>query len=414
MDLLERVAEREGPRLRGYVSVFLALREAQESGRAPSNERIEALLAQEAPDETWKDALREGVLAAFADAPRHDAFGDLVLRLWDTPERERPEDLLSQSSERQLLARAAAVQGGPRHARLLVEQLTTRLGREEVRGALASLGEPALEAVLEALEDPKTTRSLRVHLPRTLARFGTARAAEALLRTIETGLDGLVRYKAIRGLGKLVAEHGVPVDRRRVEDLAVANLREHLRLVGISVALGRNARSTIVGDRRRADTTRQFLAGLLADKARQSLERAFRLVKIAHPNEDIHSVHRAALSADKPARANAGEFLDTLLTLRHERLLRDLLRLVTDDLETEDRVSRAAEYVEAPASYEAAIVTLASDADPFLSQIAREHARATGEPQLVRDTTEAASRRDTREPDRAERYPFLQAADHAT
>jgi len=400
VELLERVAEREGPRIRGYVSVFIELREAEESGRAPRADRIEALLARDDPDGATGDALREGVLAAIADAPRHKALCDLVLRIWEEPKREDTPDLLAETTRAHLLARAAATQGDPRHAKLLINHLATRIGREEMRGALASLGEPAFHAVMDALRDPTTARSLRVHLPRTLAHFGTAQAAEALLRTIETERDGLVRYKAIRGLGKLVAEHRVRVDRARVEDLAVVNLREHLRLLGLSVALARNPRSTLVGDRRRTETTKQFLAGLLADKTRQSLERAFRLVKIAHPNEDIHSVHRAALSADKRARANAGEFLDTLLTRRHERLLRDLLRLVTDDLEPEDRVARAVELVavEAPATYEEAIIALARDGDTFLSRIACEHARATGEPQLYSDAKEAAAGRDT--PDR--------------
>jgi HEAT repeat protein len=395
------------------VSVFIELREAEERGRAPGKGRIKALLAQRDADEAAVQALREGVLAAFADAPRHEAFADLVLEIWDEPTRDESPDLLAQAAHTQLLARAAAAQGDPRHANLLVRHLTTRVGREEIRGALASLGEPALGTVLEALHAPETPRNLRVHLPRTLAHFGTKQAADALLRTIETDRDGLVRYKAIRGLGKIVAEHGLRVDRSRVEDLAVANLREHLRLLGLAVGLERNPRSTLVGDRRRTETTRQFLSGLLGDKARQSLERAFRLVKIAHPDEDIHSVHRAALSADKPARANAGEFLDTLLTRRHERALRDLLRLVTDDLEPDDRVARAARYVAAPATYEEAVVALARDGDTFLSSIACEHARATGERDLYRAAKEAAKERDGHTPGATELPALFDVRTHA-
>lgn len=402
VELLERIAEKEGPRIRGYVTVFIELREAEETGRAVQLARIEALLGNEEGSSTDHEALREGVLAAIADAPKHEALAELVLQLWSEPRRDESErtgtygpDLLEETTRANLLARAASSQGDARLADVMVEHLTTRLGREDMRSALASLGEPAFATVMRFLQDPATPRNLRVHLPRTLAHFGTPRAAEALLATIETERDGLVRYKAIRGLGKIVADHGVSVDRARVEDVAVANLREHLRLVGLSVGLAKDSRSTIVGDRRRSETTKRFLAGLLADKARQSLERAFRLLKIAHPREDIHSVHRAALSADKRARANASEFLDTLLIRRHERLLRELLRLVTDDLDAEDRVSRAVELVpvEAPRTYEDAIVALAGDGDTYLSRIACEHAKAMGEPTLHAAAKEAAANR---------------------
>lgn len=394
VELLERIAETEGARIRAYVTVFIELRAAEEAGRELSLARVDELLAE---DVSAKDAeaLREGLLAAIADAPKLPPLAELVLRLWNEPRPSAPPDWLEGGARANMLARAAAAQGDARLAELLVAHLSTRLGREEMRIALASLGDEGFTTVVRALRDESTPRMLRVHLPRTLSYFGTPRSAEVLLQTIETEKDGLVRYKAIRGLGRLVADHAVAVDRARVEAVAVANLREHLRLLGLVVALGRNPRSTLVGDRRRAETTRQFLSGLLEDKARQSLERAFRLLKIAYPREDIHSVHRAALSDDKRARSNAGEFLDTLLTRRHERVLRDLLRLVIDDIDADERVARAGDYLpdEAPSTYEEAVLALAADRDDHLSRIACEHAKATGETQLYGDAMDARSER---------------------
>jgi len=132
-------------------------------------------------------------------------------------------------------------------------------------------------------------RRLRVHLPNTLARFGSKSAAELLLRCIETERDGLVRYKAMRGLGRIVADRRIPMDRVRVERLAYANLVEHFRLLGLRATFTAPPPDEASGP----STTRFLLVGLLDDKLRQSLERTFRLLKIAHPRDDFHRVQIA-------------------------------------------------------------------------------------------------------------------------
>jgi HEAT repeat protein len=211
----------------------------------------------------------------------------------------------------------------------------------------------------------------------TLARFGTQDAADRLLQEIENERDGLVRYKAIRGLGRLVADKNVRMDRVRVERLAYANLLEHFRLLGLrapfdsSPADGR-------GHVARAEPTERLLVGLLDDKLRQSLERTFRLLKIAHPREDIHSAHVAGLSEDRRARANAAEFLDTLLRRRDQRGLRDLLRIVTDDLSASERVLRARPLLPhpPPETRDAALARLIEDGDAALASLAKLHLAA--------------------------------------
>lgn len=382
VDLLAQIADREGPRMRGYVAVWLASREAD----VEAKQRLEALMDQATRPEGT--ALREGMLAAIAEAPRDRSMGEIVMRLVDAdePRRAVTPDSLGPGAPADLLAKAIAQQGDARLVPLLVERLGMRVGREKVRDALVKIGEPAFEALVRALRAPTTPRPLRVHLPRTLARFGTARAAEVLLVTIEEERDGLVRYKAIRGLGKLVAENRLKVDRGRVSALSERNLLEYLRLLSLLVAMRNGFDPEVAKDPRRAAATERFLSGLLEDKMRQALERAFRLMKIAHPSEDIHAVHSAALSKDKRAAANAGEFLDTLLTRRSERRLRGILRVVIDDMDMAERALRARELleVEPPRDHAQAVVRLAADRDTFLSSIACEHARSFGDPDLLR------------------------------
>jgi hypothetical protein len=121
----------------------------------------------------------------------------------------------------------------------------------------------------------------------------------------------------------------------------------------------------------------------LDDKERQSLERAFRLLKILHPREDIHRAHDAALSKDKRARANAVEFLDALLSRRDQQSLRELLRVVVDDAEDAERVAKAAVHVgPAPKSAEEAIKVLLEDRDEAVGMLAGYHALALGGAEL--------------------------------
>jgi hypothetical protein len=278
------------------------------------------------------------------------------------------------------VARAAARPRDVLMVPLLIDRLPRRLGREAIRTALLSMGEPAYREVWAALRDPQRDRRLRTHLPRTLARFGTQQAVDHLLELLEKESDGLVRYKAIRGLGQLIGNRFIRVDRRRAEELAHRHLVEHLRILGLRVALDAAPAMTPV-DPRRAAATGRLLAGLLDDKLRQSLERVFRLLKIAHRREDFRGVHAATQSRDRRARANASEFIDTLLRYRDQHPLRELLRVVTDDLDAAERAQRAAALLgrEDPKSHAEALLALIDDPDATVATIAAAHAAALGD-----------------------------------
>jgi AAA family ATP:ADP antiporter len=365
LDILSRVPDQEGSSMRGYLAVWRAVRDAVPGARP----QLAALVEKAAS--AGNGPLREGIVAAIADAPRDAFLAELVLRLVD--EDERGVTPANMGAEADMLARAIARQGGERLIPLLVERLSSRVGREEVRDAIVVLGEPAFDALIAALHAPDAPRRLRIHIPRTLARFGTARAAEALLRIIETDHDGLVRYKAIRGLGRLVAESHLKVEARRITLLAERNLREYLRLFSVWSGLRSGFHQHGASSGRRAVATFRLLEGLLEDKMGQALERAFRLLKISHPHEDLHAVHAATQSNDRHAASSAREFMDALLTRRHERRLRELLRVALDDPSERARVSREL-LGDLPSSHPSAVLYLAGDADQFLSGIAWEHA----------------------------------------
>ncbi len=265
--------------------------------------------------------------------------------------------------------------GGRRFLPLLIDRLRVRHGRDLVRDAIAAMGEPVLEELAAALANPSTDRLVRRHLPRTISRFRSQRAADLLLATIEDDPDGFVRYKALRGLGRLVAESAVRVERLRVEKLIEKNLLEYLRLTAIAVALAPGVAAAPAV----ALPSGEVLAGLLEDKRAQSLERAFRLLQIAHRREDVHSSALAVSSGDRQLRAQALEYLDAMTLTSEVRAIRDLFRLVADDLPDAERVRRGAAFLsEAPASFEAAMGQLLEDKDDSVVGIAAHFALEHG------------------------------------
>jgi HEAT repeat protein len=248
-----------------------------------------------------------------------------------------------------------------------------------------AVGEPALDALEHALLDLSTPARVRMHIPQAMARFGSQRAADLLASAVDDEPNGLVRYKALRALGQLVSDSDVVIDRRRTERATQRNLEEHLRLLSMCVALDAQDGQDEAG---------RLLRGLLEDKVRQSLERAFRLLKIAHRREDIHRVHIATESSDLRLRANASEFLDALLVRRDQQPLRALLRLVMDPATQRERVARAvAEGRVVARTREQSLRMLIENDDDALAALAVQHALGLEGAAEFRKVVELASER---------------------
>jgi hypothetical protein len=162
-----------------------------------------------------------------------------------------------------------------------------------------------------------------------------------------------------------------------VEKLALANLSEHFRVMGLRAAFGESAEW---------EPTQGLLVRLLDDKIRQSFERAFRLLQIAHPFEDIARVEVAVRSPDRSVRANALEFVDALLSRRDQRLLSELLRTACEDVPLATRWSMASRLLSSSAPHTAseAVEMLVGDGDETVRALAELH-RATlaGQPKRV-------------------------------
>jgi AAA family ATP:ADP antiporter len=324
------LGEIDSPEVQGYLSLHYALRESERD--LAQGERIGSILAKDGGAGARE---RKGLLYALADLHPDPRALPLILLLHRRSD-EDPEGFA-------LLAEAAGRHGQTAMIPELVLALTHRSRERAARAALVQLGQPALDALTAVLLDRTRDRVLRARVPDAIALFGTSEVGAQLLNRVDHETDGLLRYRAIRALGRLVGESRVGVEREAAERLALRDLREYFRLLALEVEF--EARVTRADAKRPSDPTAELVEGLLADKQKQSLERAFRLLKIANPAEDIHRVHRAVLSNQPDTRANAGAFLDALFWRRDQRLLRSLLRVVADDLPTIERVKRAGAYL---------------------------------------------------------------------
>jgi hypothetical protein len=362
-----RALEDDSPAVRAHAA-FWASRDGERNPLETG--RIRELLELTGVDGA---KVRAALLDAVRDAPE-PRFADLVIAILEgVPARTQD------AGELDLALHAAETMTRIQDARfipLLIRELGRRDGRAVVRDALVHQGEPALDALVSALRDPDTEPRVRIHLPAAISRFASQRAADVLAAHLADEGSGAVRYKSLRGLGHVVAKGNVKVNEAAMEAEARRNLVEHLRLLSISLRIPRRADSA----------AGELLHGLLDDKMRQSLDRAFMLLQIVHPTEDIKGAYQALRSDDKRLRAQAMEFLDTL-TLGGDRAspvhrqLREALRVVADDLAAADRVARVTHLIPAaPADEAAALAELAEGDDAALAELAAHHARTLGLP----------------------------------
>jgi hypothetical protein len=372
LDALAAAKSDVSSRVQAYAAFYLALREA--SGDLIQHPLIAAVM--DLPEPFGRES-RRALLAAVSDTPDERAVS-LIEAFARRPEFDGDEEAIDQ------MARAIATIKSPRLVPLAIARLGRRVGRNAMREALVAVGDPAFVALQSALADEATDPRVRLQVPQTIAEFASQRAADLLVERLDRETNGLERYKILRALGRLVAASDVRVSRRPMEDGALHNLEEYLRLLSFQAAL-REAP---------ADEAADLLRGLIQDKLQQALARVFRRLKIAHKREDIHRVHTAALSTNPRERANASEFLDVLLARRDQQPLRELLAIVVDNLSDAERAERAASRVPLVArTHDEALAILIDDRDDTLAALAAHYADSLGSARLHDAVARARARR---------------------
>jgi AAA family ATP:ADP antiporter len=233
----------------------------------------------------------------------------------------------------------------------LTELLADRELRREVRLALLALGGPALAYLEVALADAGAPPAVRRHIPRTISGFRSPAAAAILVRALATTEDGAVRFKILRGLGRMRADRpDLPLDEAAVRAHAAATLARALQVLSWRVAVAEAG-------------PQPLLEALLAEKERYALERLFRIAAVLRPDADLDLLHDALRSADRRRRDAALELLGAAL----DAGVRDRVLALVDDLPDAQRLKRAGG---APIPFADAVAAMQRDHSPPLQALA--------------------------------------------
>jgi hypothetical protein len=338
------------------VRAYLAVNEAKSGDVLPeAHPAVQKILEADGDD---ANTTRIALLDAIRE-DGSDKWSSLLLSL----------DTIETPEVRERVVSAMASVRSSRFLPSLIRHLRGRLRRSVVRDALVAFGDAGLDALTSALSDIDLSPKVRVHLPRAIAEFGSQKAADVLLERLNEEPSGVVRFRVLRALGHMLVAHRIRIRRATVTVSLRHNLIEHLRLTALSVPFEKEVPAAASG---------RLLVGLVGDKMRQALERVFRLLALLYPKEDLRNVYFAMHSKERAERANALEFLDTLV-LGEDGSLRELIHLVADDLTPVERAERSAQVVSLrPRTVAGAIAALIGDPDDELAQLAAYYARATG------------------------------------
>ncbi len=350
--VLETASHDPSPRVRAAALVGLV------SGGWVSDETQRALT--ELLDSQSPEATR-----ALAQAIRQQpdpVFVDTLLDLSEAPEAEVLSDV----------AQAMAAMPNQRFLPALLPMLAQRSVRSSARAAFLAHGTAALRFLEHALSDHALPQEIRRHLPRTISPFPAEDAAPVLLQQLQTEPDGMVRFKILRGLGRIHSnDPDLPLDTAVLERATSATLQAALKVIDWRLVLEAGAGS----EARRLTPTHELLVRLLRDKQTHAVERLFRLLGLQFRLEDLRSIYRARSSANARIRASSRELLEHLLLPP----LRDAVLALHDDLADVERLARASAFhVPRPLHYETLLGVMLEEASESLRCLAAHHIAELG------------------------------------
>ena len=276
------------------------------------------------------------------------------------------------------VARAAIHAVGRVRKRVFVGRVIERLGEEElvstVTATLSLFGDRVVGTLRDFLVDPETPMDVRRQIPGVLQAIGT-RGAQVVLTESVLDKDVVLRYHVITALNKLGQAHpDRPVDRKIIESVLAAEILGHYRSYQVMGTLGASM-----------NDPKNPVAQALRESLEKESERIFRLMKMLHPEHDLHSAYVGLQSKDPVVHDNALEFLDTILS---PQVRSALIPLFDREISRAQRVEMANRVLGSElGGSEEAIEVMSRSQDPWLRSCA---AYLIGEQRLMRfaDTLE--------------------------
>jgi hypothetical protein len=261
----------------------------------------------------------------------YDRFGWVATQLHEHDDARLDADI----------AQSLAAHPHERFIPLLIGMLPKRDARPAARNALRALGSVALDALCEALMHRGGHAAQRKHLPRTISRFGGMRAAKVLEQALYEETDPAVRFKILRGLGRLRAERpDVDVDRGRMVEVIRSSLEEAVTVLAWRLGVGQ-----VIAHQERAMTpAAELLTALLEDKEQGAIQQVFRMLHILEPTQEFRIIYDGLRSEDAKTKASSRELLSHVVP---EALRKGILAMV-DQRSPRKRLAAALGFFDPP------------------------------------------------------------------
>jgi hypothetical protein len=236
----------------------------------------------------------------------------------------------------------------------LVSRLGNRLLKDAARDTLQSYGEEVVPVLAYLLEDSDEQPWVRRHIPATLARIPCQAAMDALVRALPEQ-DGFLRFKVVDAIGALRRRHPeLTFNTEAIERLIHGETARYYTYLTL--------RYNIV--KRDAEGARALLVRALDDKLKRTLDRIYRELGLLYPWKQVAAARRTIETGDTHSRANAVEFLDTLMT----GMVRKRVTPIIDEMPLHDRVQHANSVLKTrERDLEDTLARLVHDEDPVLA-----------------------------------------------
>jgi len=236
----------------------------------------------------------------------------------------------------------------------LVSLLGNRLLKDAARDTLESYGQDVVPVLTYLLADTSEQPWVRRHIPATLARIPCQPSMDALVQTLPER-DGFLRFKVVDAIGALRRRNpALTFDTSAIERLIHGETARYYTYLTL--------RYNIVT--RDPDGERTLVARALDDKLKRTLDRIYRELMLLYPWQDVAAARRTIEGPDPHARANAVEFLDTLMT----GTVRKRVTPIVEDMPLADRVRHANSVLKTRArDLEDTLALLVHDEDPVLA-----------------------------------------------
>jgi ATP/ADP translocase len=230
--------------------------------------------------------------------------------------------------------------------------------RRASRAALAAQGEAVIEPIAALLADGAGDTGIHRHLPAVLAAIPTPRAVHVLAGHL-VDPDPQQRHRVIKALNKL--RRGYPelaVPKHRIDEAFVEETRAYYGILEV-----------LSHDRpRREKPGEALMTRALEERLAMNLERAFRLLGLAYPADDIYNAYLGTVSRRADRRASALELLDNVLGRDRKRYLFPIIDPVS---ESETLAHGRALFGRPAYTREEALERLAQGGDSWLRACAR-------------------------------------------